>query len=208
MEQTDPAVAREVKFGKRKFTAICAQSQLKRATEIFGPLGSCWAITDERFSVLTEPPCMLYTANLSYSLNLPQLQASGTIPLHSSMSYRDGKVDEDFAKKLATDALTKGLSKLGFNADVFEGKFDDNKYVTEMKTKFAGEGEQCALPPIPADSKPHMKQAYDWCKENHPAFADIEPMKFANLVFLTLGKWPENGEDVKNIMTNMQPDAD
>ena len=35
-------------------------------------------------------------------------------------------------KKVATDALTKGLSKLGFNADVFMGMFDDNKYVNKL----------------------------------------------------------------------------
>ena len=29
--------------------------------------------------------------------------------------------------------LTKGLSKLGFNADVFMGRFDDNKYVNTPK---------------------------------------------------------------------------
>ena len=39
------------------------------------------------------------------------------------------RVDDDCIKKVATDALTKGLSKLGFNADVFMGRFDDNKYV-------------------------------------------------------------------------------
>ena len=32
---------------------------------------------------------------------------------------------------------TKALSKLGFNADVFLGKYDDNKYVAKMKEEFA-----------------------------------------------------------------------
>jgi hypothetical protein len=31
--------------------------------------------------------------------------------------------------------LTKGLSKLGFNADVFMGRFDDNKYVATDKVQ-------------------------------------------------------------------------
>ena len=44
-------------------------------------------------------------------------------------------VDADFAKKIETDALTKALSKLGFNADVFMGRFDDTKYVLEMQQK-------------------------------------------------------------------------
>ena len=55
-------------------------------------------------------------------------------PIHSSIRYTvNGRIDDDFAKKVATDALTKGLSKLGFNADVFLGLFDDNKYVNQLK---------------------------------------------------------------------------
>jgi hypothetical protein len=62
------------------------------------------------------------------------------IPIHSSIRYQvNGRIDDDFFKKVATDALTKGLSKLGFNADVFMGKFDDNKYVNSLKEKFSKE---------------------------------------------------------------------
>ena len=39
------------------------------------------------------------------------------------------KIDDEYAKKSATDALTKGLSMIGFNSDIFLGKYDDNKYV-------------------------------------------------------------------------------
>ena len=39
------------------------------------------------------------------------------------------KPDTDCMKKATTDGLTKCLTYLGFNADVFLGKFDDNKYV-------------------------------------------------------------------------------
>ena len=50
---------------------------------------------------------------------------------------RDDRPDEDAYKKCVTDGITKCLSYLGFNADVFLGKFDDNKYVKEMARKFA-----------------------------------------------------------------------
>jgi hypothetical protein len=51
---------------------------------------------------------------------------------------KDGNthLDDDCVKKVATDALTKGLSKLGFNADVFLGLYDDNKYVAGAKAAF------------------------------------------------------------------------
>lgn len=50
---------------------------------------------------------------------------------------RNGKphVDEDAFKKAMTDALTKGLSHLGFSADVYLGKFDDSRYVEEQRVR-------------------------------------------------------------------------
>ena len=50
-----------------------------------------------------------------------------------STHKRNGSVDEDAAKSAVTDALTKCLSYLGFNADVFLGKYDDNKYVQNLR---------------------------------------------------------------------------
>jgi hypothetical protein len=41
--------------------------------------------------------------------------------------------DTDAFKKASTDGLTKLLSHLGFNADVFLGMFDDNKYIAGLK---------------------------------------------------------------------------
>jgi hypothetical protein len=60
-------------------------------------------------------------------------------PIYGSTTLRDrkGNIDKDAPKKATTDALTKALSQLGFNADVFLGKFDDNKYVEDMKREFA-----------------------------------------------------------------------
>jgi hypothetical protein len=42
-------------------------------------------------------------------------------------------VDDEWTKKTFTNALTKALSYVGFNADVFMGKFDDNRYVAERR---------------------------------------------------------------------------
>ena len=46
-------------------------------------------------------------------------------------------LDDNFAKKLETDTLTKAISKLGFNADIFMGLFDDVKYLAEVTKEFA-----------------------------------------------------------------------
>jgi hypothetical protein len=49
---------------------------------------------------------------------------------------KNGRVDSDASKKATTDAITKLLSQLGFSADVFLGKYDDQKYVEALREEF------------------------------------------------------------------------
>ena len=131
--ETDPNHTKVVDFG-RKFTAIDAHYQIRRATEIFGPVGIGWGYNCEyRFIenfVICEL-CFWHGSSRHFG------------PIAGCASFRrlkdgilTGPFDEDAPKKAMTDALTKALSHLGFNADVFEGLFDDNKYVAQMKAKF------------------------------------------------------------------------
>ena len=130
---TDPQYTQKVEYGKRKFTAIGAQYQLMEATKVFGPFGSGFGVSDEKFTEFGTECLALYQARLWYYLD-GKRDVIHQLPIHSSIKYSvNGRVDDDFAKKVATDALTKGLSKLGFNADVFLGLFDDNKYVNQLK---------------------------------------------------------------------------
>ena len=52
---------------------------------------------------------------------------------------KDGKkiVDVDFAKKVETNTVSKALSKLGFNADVFLGLMEDNSYLSDLQNELA-----------------------------------------------------------------------
>ena len=135
--KTDPSTTRKVKQ-RGGFTAINAQSQVKRATEIWGPMGYKWGVENEDFQIhqIADTPVLVYRAGLFYHMGEERCYVS----LHSSIKMV-GKygVEDDTFKKVATDALTKGLSKLGFNSDVFEGRFDDNKYVAEMTKLYTKE---------------------------------------------------------------------
>lgn len=131
--QTDPETTKHVNQ-RGGFTAIDAHSQVQRATEIWGPFGSKWGTRNELFTFLEAVSIITYQAIMFY----PAGEEPGCVPLHSSIVVKTGdRIDGDCVKKVATDALTKGLSKLGFNADVFLGLYDDNKYVAEMKKKFS-----------------------------------------------------------------------
>ena len=133
VETTDPKFTKKVNQ-RGGFTAIGAQYQLRTATETFGPFGTGWGVKNERIEKWEDVGLAVYTATLWYvSDDSNEHELPSEFPIHSSIKYQNnGRVDDDFMKKVATDALTKGLSKLGFNADVFMGMFDDNKYVNKL----------------------------------------------------------------------------
>ena len=131
-EKTDPKFTKKVNQ-RGGFTAIGAQYQVRKATEAFGPFGIGWGVKEETFQRYEDTGLVLYQGTLWYKYG----EDNGEVPIHSSIKYHaNSRVDDDFAKKVATDAMTKGLSKLGFNADVFMGLFDDNKYVSTLKKEF------------------------------------------------------------------------
>ena len=129
--KTNPKYTKKV-TQRGGFTAIDAQYQVQEATEQFGAFGEGWGVTNERFTTL-DGGVMLYQATFFWGKD-----KSNEFDISSSIIYNNnGRIDADFAKKVATDALTKALSKLGFNADIFLGLFDDNKYVAQMAQEFA-----------------------------------------------------------------------
>lgn len=135
VEKTNPKYTKQVGFG-RKFTTVNAQYQIRCATEQFGPLGKGWGVESEFFHPIIEG-LIGYTAKLWWqdSDGKHSFDINASISTHS----KAGKLDDECFKKVTTDALTKGLSKLGFNADVFMGQYDDNKYVAQMKKEFSKE---------------------------------------------------------------------
>ena len=138
VEKTNPKYTKQVGFG-RKFTTVNAQYQVRCATEQFGAFGKGWGIDDEFFNPIIDG-LIGYTAKLWWkdSEGKHSFKINASISTHS----KAGKLDDECYKKVTTDALTKGLSKLGFNADVFMGQYDDNKYVAQMKKEFSKEEKQ------------------------------------------------------------------
>ncbi len=129
--QTDPATTKKVNQ-RGGFTAIAAQSQIKKATEIWGAMGDSWGLKNLLFGQIPNDPTQ---EPVEVTLQAEFYCPEGAIEIATDMLYKAGN---DSRKKLITDATTKALSKLGFNSDVFEGLFDDNKYVNDMQERFAG----------------------------------------------------------------------
>lgn len=135
VEKTNPKYTKKANVKGNNITAIAPQYQIKNVTEQFGSYGTTWGFKSLDFD---------YT--LTESLGLVILHATfyypgGEFPIKNAQSiFMDNartKIDDNFAKKLETDTLTKAISKLGFNADIFMGLFDDVKYLAEVTKEFA-----------------------------------------------------------------------
>jgi len=130
---TDPEITKRVNQ-RGGFTAIDAQAQLKKATEVFGPYGTNWGLTGLEYEAIADPDGNILEITLTARFYYP----GGEFPMSNDMRYRPG---DECRKKLLTDLRSKCLSTLGFNSDVFEGKFDDNRYVQSLNNN-KGLGEK------------------------------------------------------------------
>jgi len=135
VEKTNPKYTKKANVKGNNITAISPQYQIKNVTEQFGSYGKTWGFKSLDFD---------YT--LTESLGLVVLHAvffypDGEFPIKNAQNiFIDNaktKIDDNFAKKLETDTLTKAISKLGFNADIFMGLFDDVKYLAEVTKEFS-----------------------------------------------------------------------
>lgn len=127
---SDPATVKRMTHGA-KLSSIDAQSQVKKATEIFGPYGFGWGVKDLKYGLIPAPDQKSYlqmTLDAVFWYTLPNGHKV-EFEIATDMLFNPKK---DLRKILLTDLTTKALSKLGFNSDVFEGRFDDDKYIHQL----------------------------------------------------------------------------
>lgn len=138
VEKTNPDYTSTAEISGRRVTSIDAYAQIKQATEEFGVFGETWGLKDTsmEFKEIGETVLCVYKANFF----APKIE----FPMYNSIkvAYRTQgvngylKVDDEFAKKIETNTITKALTRLGFNTDVFMGKFEDSRYVEEVTVEF------------------------------------------------------------------------
>lgn len=201
---TDPALTKKVTT-RGGFTSVCAQSQLKRATELFGSFGATWGLRELKYNFVCDNGKVVGVTLLAeFYYPDGKTHTNGTVtahwfPIASDMPY---KSNDDTFKKLRTDCITKALSNIGFNSDIFEGKFDDNKYVAEMKKKYntPKAKEPKTTPPKPNATSSAIlikaAEAYiDECPEDY--VVDVKVLEAA--VLGRFGKLPTKESSVAKI---------
>ena len=130
------------------YAAIDAYHRIKQATEAWGPYGGTWGLRECVWDQITGT-----VIEKDYTTKAVISSEPGVvgIVLRANFFYPDGcfpiAVDDayrpsgDTYKKLTTGAITKALSYLGFSADVFMGRFADEKTLRAEHTKFTTESQ-------------------------------------------------------------------
>ncbi len=130
VQTTDKNYTKKVSYGNQKFTSINATYQIMLATKYLGMYGEGWGVDNMEFNVIrdaTNKPLLL-TLDAQFYYPSGRFQIS----TESRIYTKKGELVDDLRKKLLTDITTKALSKIGFNADVFLGMYDDDKYLSNM----------------------------------------------------------------------------
>jgi hypothetical protein len=151
VEKTDPKHTKAITGKSYQGTSPKPHYLIHKATETFGPVGIGWgfSIVDERIEDGAGGERMhIARVKVWYEWEGKRGEVEHIGGTQFSGTRSSGKpfTDEDAPKKSVTDALVKALSMIGFAGDIFMGRYDDSKYVDELKTE-ARRGEQQAAAP-------------------------------------------------------------
>ena len=133
VKKSDPKYLKKVSFGARSFTAIDPQYQVMSATQEFGPVGEGWGWSSEtRFINLSNGDTAVI-CDVTVWHGTPDCKFGPFPGCRKFFDAAKQRMNEDAPKMAVTDGLTKALSHIGFNADVFLGEMDGNKYAADAK---------------------------------------------------------------------------
>ena len=204
--ETDPQFTKKADT-RGGFTAICAQYQRKTATNLWGPYGSSWGMKDLAWDYVRNAAGDVIELYLSAVFFCP----GSNFEIAGDIAYRPGN---DCHKKLQTDITTKALSMLGFNSDVFEGKFDDNKYIEKMKGKYAdkkpakkttkNDGD---MPELTEQNIKVLNSIFEYFTNNTPKGKKVDPDLFRAAIFKKWGKFPTTSKGGEMIVKGLDTDG-
>jgi hypothetical protein len=186
VEETEVKYTKEARKGQHKFTSITPMSQFKKATEQFGIQGIGWGLVvgSEVFTEQVIGTTVLL--NLDAVLFFNYEGQRGEISVHATekAAYQTQgangylKIDDEVRKKVVTNAKTKGLSELGFNADIFMGQFDDPNYVDYIAYEQSINQAEDKQEEINAKTK----EFNQWCKDEIACYVAIKNERTLNLL--------------------------
>ena len=154
VEKTDPDQVKAITGKTYKGTSPKPYWLIQEATRTFGPCGIGWGfvVIDERIEdgALIAPGFFermsVARVRVWYKWEGDMGEVEHVGGTMFSGKYASGKTftDEDAPKKSITDALVKALSLIGFAGDIFMGRYDDSKYVSDLKEEIQQEKREAS----------------------------------------------------------------
>lgn len=171
VEKTDPQYTKPFsRGGGFRGTAVNGTYLARKATEAFGPMGIGWGLEildeelmqgaplgDGAFELVHKVRVKLWYVLDGQRGEVVQFGQTTFVGRNKNGLY----TDEEAPKKSLTDAMSKCLSLLGFAADVHLGRFDDNKYVNDLRQEFAEKHEaeaKAAAPKITTEQAAELAE--------------------------------------------------
>lgn len=175
VEKTDPSATKEATVSGQKITSIKGQHMIKKATEVFGPVGIGWGwtVVEERFDkggeirkdtgeVIGNEVGHTVRIRLWFELDgkRGEVEQYGCTPFTYKSKW-GVTTDTEAPKKSLTDAVKKALAMLGFSADIFLGMYDDRDYVAQRAEEAAIE----AAEDKEAEAERQKQERLDWLRD-------------------------------------------
>lgn len=150
VEATDPKYTKKITGKKFNGTSPNPIYLARKATEVFGPIGSGWGHTELSHEIIETPKredgncgkIWVCHVELWYMLDGAKCtlsQYGQTEMVYWSDSGNKWIIDDEAPKKSRTDAVTKCLSLLGFSADIWLGYYDSKEYVNQVGEQIEAE---------------------------------------------------------------------
>jgi hypothetical protein len=181
VEKTDPKHVKPITGKSYQGNSPKPHYLVHKATETFGPCGIGWGFTieDERIEEGAGGERMsIARVRVWFKWNGERGEVEHIGGTSFSGIRASGKpfTDEDAPKKSVTDALIKALSMLGFAGDIFMGRYDDSKYVEDLKDELAGPSPilEALLTNMPANSLADAKAWKEKQKAEIEALSDAD----------------------------------
>lgn len=141
--KTDPAHTKQFqRAGGFKGTALKPMWVWQRLTEQFGPFGEGWGCDKPEFQMVPAGGELLVfctVAGWHGSRDNAVWGVGGDKVI--AVTKSGPRADDEAFKKAFTDALMNAFKFIGAGADIHMGRFDDNKYVEQLKDEFAEQAE-------------------------------------------------------------------
>lgn len=173
--RTDPAHTKGFKRGGGfSGTAVKPIYTEQKMTEVFGPAGKGWGMGEPTFQTVqgSEGQVAVYctvslwwigpddpdgTENTVYGVG------GDMVVIKQSNGLR---TDDEAFKKAFTDAVGNAMKHLGMSADVHMGRFDDSKYVNEVRAELAEER-------APEKRQTHKEKTGQTIEETRPIWKEM-----------------------------------